>query len=71
MNVFDITSEIRLSARFVFEECFELDFVLAEMSRVDPSSKRLLGIGYNIYRTSVRVWSAVRLVSTCSQLDFI
>lgn len=42
MNVFDITSEIRLSARFVFEECFELDFVLAEMSRVDPSSKRLL-----------------------------
>lgn len=42
MNVFDITSEIRLSVRFVFEECFELDFVLAEMSRVDPSSKRLL-----------------------------
>lgn len=45
MNVFDITSGIRLSARFVFEECFDLDFVLAEMFGIDSSALEFLVCG--------------------------
>lgn len=45
MNVFDIGFVICLSARFVFEECFELDFVLAEMFGIDSSALEFLVCG--------------------------